>query len=321
MKQSVLVVGGAGYVGGYLVDLLIKNWYTVAVYDNLTYETRYLKNVSFIKGDINDYEKLKPIINNFDIVVWLAAVVGDGACDVNPELTKKINTETVKWLVQNYIGKIIFMSTSSVYGISDDELTEESPLNPITLYTKTKLEAERYIIDNHEDYLIFRLGTLFGISDRHSRLRLDLVANIFAQRAAENKPITVNGGNQWRPILHVRDVGNAILHGIENEINGLYNLSYKNFTISDIASTVQDIAPKGWDEVKITHVDIPPGDVRNYKMSSVRYMATGWEPSEIFVDGIREMYWIIKEGRVSNTSDSVYNNQNYFKSIWKPQEQ
>ena len=110
-KPKILVVGGAGYVGGALTDLLMARGYEIEVYDNLTYESRYLKAVNFIYGDVRDYEKLSSIINNYDIVIWLAALVGDGACAINRSLTTEINLNSVKWLVENYRGKIIFMST------------------------------------------------------------------------------------------------------------------------------------------------------------------------------------------------------------------
>ena len=116
--MKILVVGGAGYVGGGIVDTLSeKN--EITVYDSLIYESAYRKDVNFIYGDIRDYKKINSILNNFDAVVWLAALVGDGACSINPTLTHEINSETVKNLVKNFNGKIIFLSTCSVYGAQE----------------------------------------------------------------------------------------------------------------------------------------------------------------------------------------------------------
>ena len=207
--MNILVVGGAGYVGGGIVDKLSKD-HEVTVYDSLIYETSYRKKVNFILGDIRDSSKLNSILNDFDVVVWLAALVGDGACAINPELTYEINTESVRNLVQNFEKKIVFLSTCSVYGAQDGILTEASDTNPLSEYASSKLQAEEYLKDSNA--LIFRLGTLFGISDEFSRVRLDLVVNILTAKALIDKKISVFGGDQWRPLLHVNDVSNAISH-------------------------------------------------------------------------------------------------------------
>ena len=314
MKNSkILIVGGAGYIGGYLTDLLIDNHYNITVYDNLMYETRFLKKVNFINGDIRDYNKLKDILPNYDVVIWLAAIVGDGACTIDQHLTQQINTETVKWLIQNFKGKIIFTSTCSVYGMNSDLLDETSTPNPLSMYASTKLEAEQYIINNYEDYLIFRLGTLFGIGDNFSRIRLDLVTNVLTYKATIGEMLTVFGGEQWRPLLHVKDVSTAILHGLKNDIKGLYNLSYNNFTIRDIAVTIETIIPN----TKISYTELPFEDMRNYKVNHNKFTLTGWNPSFTIKDGIHEMYNIIKSGRIVNADDPIYHNHYYLKSIWK----
>jgi nucleoside-diphosphate-sugar epimerase len=129
MASKILVVGGCGYIGGFLTDLLTNQAYDVTVYDSLLYETRYLKNVNFIRGDIRDTEKLEKIIHDYDTVVWLAALVGDGACAVDLELTKRINFDAVKWLVDNFKGKIVFTSTCSVYGANNDLIDETATPN------------------------------------------------------------------------------------------------------------------------------------------------------------------------------------------------
>jgi nucleoside-diphosphate-sugar epimerase len=145
--MKILVVGGAGYVGGHLVDLL-SGLYDVTVYDLLLFEKRFMKKVNFIFGDIRDTKKLGSIINEYDVVVWLAGMVGDGACAVNPALTTAVNYESVKWLVDNYTGKIAFPSTCSIYGINNDLIDEEAEPNPLSLYAATKLKAEQYIRDH-----------------------------------------------------------------------------------------------------------------------------------------------------------------------------
>src|SRR3989344_5559669 len=141
VKKKILICGGAGYVGGYLTDLLMANGYDVTVYDNLLYEDRFLKNVPFVYGDARDYKKLDSLIRSHDVVVWLAAIVGDEACAINTKTTSEINVDSVKWLVDNHKGKIIFMSTCSVYGMNNHLLDEDSQTNPLSHYAVTKLAA------------------------------------------------------------------------------------------------------------------------------------------------------------------------------------
>ena len=308
--MKVLVVGGAGYIGGCTVDTLIGgSGHDVTVYDNLMYENMYLKPVKFIAGDIRDPKLYTDILPNYEAVVWLAAIVGDGACTVNPSLTEDINYNCVKRLVDSYKGKVIFTSTCSVYGKNDELIDEEASPNPLSLYAKTKLQAEQYLINNHEDYLIFRLGTLFGLSDQFSRLRLDLVVNILTKKATGGEDLTVYGGEQWRPLLHVKDVAGAITYGIDNNITGLYNLSQKNYTILELAETIQEQVPG----VSIIAADLSFEDMRNYKVKADRYAEKGWTPKWTLSDGIRELAVVMAEGRVKDPDNPVYSNFAFMK--------
>ncbi|RPG61811.1 MAG: NAD-dependent epimerase/dehydratase family protein, partial [Flavobacteriaceae bacterium TMED238] len=128
--MNILVVGGAGYVGGGIVDKL-KSKHNVTVYDSLIYEESYRKDVNFVNGDIRDTHKLLPLLDKSDAVIWLAALVGDGACAINPKLTFEINSESVKFLVENFKKRIVFLSTCSVYGAQDGLLDESSSVNPL----------------------------------------------------------------------------------------------------------------------------------------------------------------------------------------------
>lgn len=307
--MKILNVGGCGYIGGYLTDYLIKQGHEVVVYDNLMYESRFLKKVPFIFGDIRDFHVLKTIINDFDVVVWLAALVGDGACKINPSLTELINYECVRWLVENFRGRIVFMSTCSVYGMNNDLLDEESPINPLSKYAETKLFAERYIVKNRTNYLIFRLGTLFGLGDEFSRLRLDLVVNILTLKATKGQNLTVFGGEQWRPLLHVKDVAHAIGFCLENDITGLYNIAYKNFTIKEIAEAITALIPG----VDILCTDLKFEDLRNYRVRTDLFAETGWKPKYDLEFGINEIHQVIKENRIVNPNDPIYSNAMYLK--------
>ena len=307
--MNILVVGGAGYVGGGIVDKLSKD-HEVTVYDSLIYETSYRKKVNFILGDIRDSSKLNSILSDFDIVVWLAALVGDGACAINPELTYEINTESVKNLVQNFDKRIVFLSTCSVYGAQDGILTESSDTNPLSEYASSKLKAEEHLKDSNA--LIFRLGTLFGISDEFSRVRLDLVVNILTAKALIDKKISVFGGDQWRPLLHVNDVSNAISHCLNTDVTGIYNLHYKNYKIIDIAKEIEK-------KVKDVEVEVTPmsfEDARNYQVSSQKLLDdTGFEASIELINGVNEIYDLIFHNRIKDITDPRYSNQNFLQKF------
>lgn len=307
MKENrILIVGGAGYIGGYLTDFLLCQGYDVTVYDNLIYENRFLKQVDFIYGDIRDREKLGKLLSNYDIVIWLAAIVGDGACAVDPALSKEINEDSVKWLVDNYNDKkIIFTSTCSVYGVNDDLIDETAKTHPLSIYAATKLAAEQYIIKSAKNYLIFRLGTLYGLGDQHSRIRLDLVANVLAKRAALREKLTVFGGEQWRPLLHVRDVTTAILFGIENSITGMYNLSDENYKIYQIADAIVKVLS----DTDVEYVDKKFEDLRNYKVKADKFRNLGWKAQFNLEEGIKEIIAVIENSRIKNVADPVYSNE------------
>ena len=307
--MDILVVGGAGYVGGGIVDLLSKK-HNVTVYDSLIYENSFRKDVDFIFGDIRDYKKLNPILNNYDAVIWLAALVGDGACAINPTLTHEINAETVSNLTKNFSGKIVFLSTCSVYGAQDGILNEESSVNPLSEYASSKLIAEKYLEDS--DAIIFRLGTLFGIGDQFSRIRLDLVVNILTTKALQDKKMSVFGGDQWRPLLHVKDVANAIDKTVQTDVNGVFNLHHKNYKIIELAEKIKEKIP----DVVIETTPLPFQDTRNYQVSSEKLkVATGFEALIEIDQGINEVYDLISSNRIKDINDPRYSNQLFLQTF------
>ena len=303
--MNILVVGGAGYVGGGIVDKLKKN-HNVTVYDSLIYEESYRKDVDFVYGDIREQKKLLPLLDKCDAVIWLAALVGDGACAINPELTFEINSDSVKFLVENFNKRIVFLSTCSVYGAQEGLLDESSTINPLSAYATSKVKAEDYLKDS--DAIIFRLGTLFGISDEFSRIRLDLVVNILVTKALTEGKLTVFGGDQWRPLLHVIDVANAIDHTINLKTTGIYNLHYENFKIIDIANAIVERIPSA--SIETTPMKFQ--DARNYQVSSEKlFQDTGFKASTNLLQGIDEVFNLISNNRIKDVSHNRYSNQNF----------
>ena len=307
--MNILIVGGAGYVGGGIVDKLKKN-HQVTVYDSLIYEESYRKDVNFVYGDVRDQSKLLKLLKNNDAVIWLAALVGDGACAINPELTFEINSDSVKFLVENFKKRIVFLSTCSVYGAQDGLLNEDSSINPLSEYASSKVQAEEYLKGTNS--IIFRLGTLFGISDEFSRIRLDLVVNILVTKALTEGKLTVFGGEQWRPLLHVNDVANAIEQTIDSETNGIFNLHYKNFKIIDIAEAIVNKV----DSAIIETTPMKFQDARNYQVSSEKLLSeTGFKAEIDLNTGINEIYDLIANNRIKNVNHKRYSNQNFLEEF------
>ena len=145
------------------------------------YEDSYRKNCNFINGDIRDKNFYNSKLKKYDAIVWLAALVGDGACSINPSLTDEINFQTLKKLCKIYKKRIVFISTCSVYGAQNGILDENSSVNPLSHYASSKLKCEEIL--KNKNSIIFRLGTLFGVSDNYSRIRMDLVVNTLSAKA------------------------------------------------------------------------------------------------------------------------------------------
>ncbi|MEW6348881.1 MAG: NAD(P)-dependent oxidoreductase [Thermodesulfobacteriota bacterium] len=304
--MNILVVGGAGYIGGLTTDLLMEQGWNVRVYDSLVYEESYRKPVDFVFGDIRDAQRLKPHLQWADAVVWLAALVGDPACAINPALTKAINEDTVKWLTENYGGRIAFLSTCSVYGAQDGVLDENSPTNPLSVYAATKLEAEHYL--SGKNAIIFRLGTIFGVGDLFSRIRLDLVVNFLTVKAHMTGKVSVFGGEQFRPLLHVRDVARAVTQTIGTAHTGVFNLQKQNVRIIDLAYQIRNHFP----ELTIERTEMHFQDTRNYRVSSENASTVlGFVPECSIDMGIEEIKKLLDMQRIKDFDNPRYSNQRF----------
>lgn len=305
--MKILVVGGAGYIGGTVTDNLLRKKIPFTVYDNLTYENDYLKPVDFIYGDIRDHKKLEKILPNYSHIVWLAALVGDGACAIRPTLTKEINQNTVEWLSRKYQGRIIFTSTCSVYGLNKNVVNEKSPTNPLSVYAKTKLAAENFLLKKNA--LIFRLGTAYGLSDEFSRLRMDLAINYMTMNAVTKKKLVVYDGKQWRPFIHVKEIGKIIVKNIINNKKGVYNLATQNLTILKAAQIIKKITG-----CKIQTTLTKTMDSRNYHADTTKGLKDKIFDSTTdypLVFGIEEIKQLVLSNRIKNLASEYYYNEKY----------
>lgn len=306
-KTKVLVVGGAGYIGGAVTDILLVKKIPFSVYDGLVYEHQYLKPVDFIRGDVRDYKKLKSVLPEYTHVIWLAAIVGDPGCQIDEWMTRAVNIEPIKWLVKNYKGRILFASTCSVYGKSNEMLTESSSVNPLSWYAESKLKSESFLA-KYPNALVYRIGTAYGLSDPHSRVRLDLAINQLSLKAIKERKLTYFGGTQWRPFIHVKDIAQAFVNGLTSKAKGIYNLTTENIQIKDAAKRISKIT-----KCKAEATPQPFQDERNYHVDTSKAKRAGLlkDLKYNLDDGIREWYlWQVFQG---------YLRKNRFilmKSIW-----
>jgi nucleoside-diphosphate-sugar epimerase/CBS domain-containing protein len=321
-SRRVLVIGGAGYIGSVMTRYLLKRGYPVSVLDNLMFGYDAIKDLDnhpayrFFKGDARNIQDLLTAMTDVDTVVHLAAIVGDPACELDHRQTIDINYEASKILVEACLHKkvqrLLFASTCSVYGASKNGelLTEQSPINPVSLYAETKLRSEEAILSQAESPLavtMFRLATVFGFSYRP---RFDLVVNILTARALEDQEISIFGGSQWRPNVHVVDVVRAFVAAIEapkDEIDRqIYNLGSEkeNYRISELGDLVKKALPET--NVKMVEAAI---DRRDYRVGfDLIENALKWEAKVSVPDGIQEIIDAYHKKKFGHYSEEIYSN-------------
>lgn len=301
--MKILILGGAGLAGHAVVDILNQiRTHEFLVVDNLLYVDEYLRNVNFLAGNVGDSKFMVPLLKKFqpDVVVHLAGIVGDAACAARPQEAREANITSVEILRDHFEGRIIFPSSCSVYGANDDLVDENFTLNPLSLYAEMKVQAEEILKDKNA--FIPRLATLHGIT---GRVRNDLVVNVLAIRALFKGKITVFGGHQYRPLLHVKDFAEAIITQLARTDIGIFNLVEDNYKIIDIANIVtQEIQGV---EMEIT--EMPFEDSRNYKASADKAKCTwGFSPVLSVQDTVKDIVRIYNEGRVKDFSNIRYSN-------------
>jgi nucleoside-diphosphate-sugar epimerase len=314
-RQGTLVIGGLGYIGsGVVLDLLNKGK-KVSVLDCCMYGEDVLKkfskfpNFNFIKGYASDVILLGKLLKENSKVVHLAGLVGDPACAFSEKDTRYFNIKTtniIKDLCFEYeIQRLIFASSCSVYGKKNELCYEDSSTNPVSLYAKTKLDSEKELMQSKIDTKILRFSTIFGPAER---LRFDLVVNLFIAQAYYDKKITVFGGEQERPFLHVKDASNSITNFLNYKITNtqdIYNVGCDelNGTINEVAQLIEKNIPGS--EITLSSENIDP---RNYAVSFKKYKDIF--PNEKFLtvlDSINEFTNLFDKNKI-NFKNSIYSN-------------
>lgn len=310
-KQRVLVTGGAGYLGSTMVPELLNAGYHVTVVDNFMYQQHSLGHVCInedfevIRGDVRDEKMMSQVLKNADIIIPLAALVGAPLCDRDPVAATTTNRDAIVKMVSTLSKeqKVLMPVTNSGYGVGqeDAECTEETPLNPISLYGQDKVAAEAAILER-ENSISFRLATVFGMSPR---MRIDLLVNDFTYRAVFDRTIVLFESHFRRNYIHIRDVARAFLHGLDNfdKMRGeAYNvgLSDANLSKMQLAQKIKEHIP-GFAIMEAQVGEDP--DKRDYIVSNDKIEKTGYMPKYSLDTGIKELikgYTMIKNTKYTN---------------------
>ena len=315
--DSALVTGGAGYVGSALVPKLLAKGYQVKVLDLFLYgedvldAVRAHPNLEQIEGDIRDRALLEKVIPGTDAVIHLACISNDPSFELDPQLSKSINYDAFFGLVEvskrSGVKRFIYASTSSVYGIKEEEnVTEDLPLEPLTDYSKYKALCEEVLLkEQSPDFttVVIRPATVCGYSPR---LRLDLAVNILTNLAVNTGRISVFGGQQKRPNLHIEDMTDFYVQLLEfpdEKVAGkIFNVGYENYRVSEMAEMVRKVVGKEGVEIVTT----PTNDSRSYHISSEKVRRElGFEPKHSVEEAIKDLYDAFKADKIPNPMDDI----------------
>ncbi|MFC1735193.1 NAD-dependent epimerase/dehydratase family protein [Candidatus Hydrogenedentota bacterium] len=327
-ERSVLVVGGCGYIGSILCRRLLDAGYKVRVLDALLFGTGSVADLlerddfELQEGDFRHLENVVRAIQDVDSVVHLGGLVGDPACGLDAEMTISMNSLATRVLVDvakgHGVERFVFASSCSVYGAGDNVLIENSNLNPLSLYARTKIESEEAIVEQCKNHPMvatnLRFATVFGWSHRP---RFDLVVNLFSAQAARDKLIRVFNGNQWRPFIHVRDICEAIYKVLEADPSIVNNQTFNvggdslNLRISDLGRKIREVFP----DVQVDEVETD-GDLRNYRVSFKKiFNDLKFECAHTIEDGITEIAREMEQHNIVDYKDPLYSNIRHTEKI------
>ena len=323
--RNVLVIGGAGYIGSALLPQLLDKGYHVRVLDLFIYGTEPIEpvldhpNLELVKADFQSMSSVFQAMQGINTVIHLGAIVGDPACELDRGLTIELNSMSVRMIAEvariMKIERFVFASTCSVYGASDEVLDERSGLSPVSLYAESKILSEKILTNMADEVfapVILRFGTIYGFS---GRTRFDLVINLLTAKAIVDGQITVFGGDQWRPFVHVEDAALAITRVLEAPLpvvsNQVFNVgsNEQNYTIQQVAEIIHRLVPTA----ELINMGSET-DLRNYrvnfdKLRNYLEFAHRWTVEE----GVQQVIDMILSGKIQDYRDPKYSNVGYLR--------
>ncbi|HKQ79250.1 MAG TPA: SDR family oxidoreductase [Blastocatellia bacterium] len=321
--RNVLLIGGAGYIGSALLPMLLEKGYNVRLLDLFLYGSEaaqdflYHPRLEIVHADFRHVHKVVEATKNMDAVIHLGAIVGDPACALDEDLTIEVNLMATRMIAEvakgSGVSRFIFASTCSVYGACDEVLDENSELNPVSLYARSKIASERVLMSMCDaDFApaVLRFGTIYGLS---GRTRFDLVINLLTAKALIEGQITICGGDQWRPFVHVSDAALAVFKTLEAPISLVEHQTFnvgsneQNYTIDQVGSIINQFVPAA------QIVDLGSDtDRRNYRVNFNKIHDTlGYAPEWTVEQGVKQVIEAIESGKIKDYHDPMYSNVKY----------